>query len=272
MNKGINMNYKDIVLEIKKQVINSMISEDIVMKLSNNNNLSYMDFSLLCEELNHDNINIVCEDEYKKLLENRTSADNETKLNAAKLHINDAITEIIELFLQLSKDEKLNCFKKLSVLIEQEKTINSTIDDQEADNTIKNDFIIKFQAKSLQYSYIAVLIKALLSNVNPNGQVSLEKVIDYFREFYDDRRRKGLVVEQEDSIFYKANYTRCDIRRIILFNPVKRSFLANYVTFNKSTNMLIFNSLLWDKLTQIDKKKINEIANDKLTAYYNRIS
>ena len=40
------------------------------MKLSNNNNLSYMDFSLLCEELNHDNISIVCEDEYKKLLEN----------------------------------------------------------------------------------------------------------------------------------------------------------------------------------------------------------
>lgn len=178
--------------------------------------------------------------------------------------------------MKLSEGDKKNCLKKLLALAEQNIPVQPTICHQEADfyvnSSTKKEFFTKLRTKSLQYSYIAVLIKALISKANSNGQAQLEDIIDYFWNFYNDRKQKGLVVEQEDSVFYKDNYTRVDIRKIILFNPVKRSFLANYVAFNKSTNMLVINSSFWTTLTTSNKKAIVEMADEKLTAYYNRIS
>lgn len=272
----MDMNYKDIISEVKKQAVNSVISEDIVMELSDNNNLSNMDFSLLCEELEHNNITIASDEEYKKELTNKKIVIDKEKHDKDDSHSNDEIVAITDLFLKLSDEDKKDCLIKLSTLIEQNSSNQLPADHQELDyhavNNIKKEFITMLSTKSLQYSYIAVLIKALMANVNSKGQAPLEDLIDYFRDFYDDRRKKGNVVEQKDSVFYKGNYTRTDIRKIILFNPIKRSFIANYVTFNKSTNMLSINSSLWTILTQAEKQLINDIADEKLKAYYDRIS
>ena len=121
-------------------------------------------------------------------------------------------------------------------------------------------------------SYIAFLIKAFFKKANEDGIAFLDDLIDYFYNYYSQRKNKGEITEQNDSKLVKNDFSREIIKNVILFNPLKRSFLCDYMKYDKQIKSVIINQSLWNELTENDKKHIEKIADEKLDLYYKRIS
>ncbi|MDD6847422.1 MAG: hypothetical protein PUD53_01385 [Oscillospiraceae bacterium] len=56
----------------------------------------------------------------------------------------------------------------------------------------------------MSYSYKPVLLKAVLTHADANGRVKISDIVDYFRSFYEARRKAGLIVEKTNSIYAKV--------------------------------------------------------------------
>jgi hypothetical protein len=59
----------------------------------------------------------------------------------------------------------------------------------------------------MSYSYKSVLIKGMFENIDEKGRVRLEDITDYFIEFYEQRRKAGLLVEKKPCL-YLRDYRR----------------------------------------------------------------
>ncbi|HOV27401.1 MAG TPA: DEAD/DEAH box helicase [Pseudobacteroides sp.] len=87
---------------------------------------------------------------------------------------------------------------------------------------MKDKFMEMVNTMDMSFSYKPVLLKAMFDHVDENGRVRVEDIVDYFIEFYSDRKNRGLVVEKKTSIYCKENYTRKDVEKNIFANPFKR--------------------------------------------------
>lgn len=58
--------------------------------------------------------------------------------------------------------------------------------------------------------------------MDTSGRVALPDVVDYFIDFYEDRKAHGMIAEKSTSIYQKGGYTRKDVEKNILSNPFKR--------------------------------------------------
>lgn len=72
---------------------------------------------------------------------------------------------------------------------------------------MKDKFMEMVNTMDMSFSYKPVLLKAMFDHVDENGRVRVEDIVDYFIEFYSDRKNRGLVVEKKTSIYCKENYT-----------------------------------------------------------------
>lgn len=125
---------------------------------------------------------------------------------------------------------------------------------------------------NLKYTYIAVLLKAFFSHCNALGKVEMDKLISYFDSYYNERLINGLLSEKSNSVLGRRGFTERDIKHIILFNPLKRSFLSNYFKYIKSQDMVVINESLWDTLTNSDKSEIILICDNKLEEYFSKLT
>lgn len=246
------MNLEKLALTIVQQANNGVINEKTVMSVSDSNNLSLIEFSKLCDILTEIGISIV---------DNPTN-DFDKNID----NIPDNISIIVSLFNKLTSEDKEKCYVLLGESIKRIKH------EDNSSSEIKEDFFKRVINMRLQYSYIAIFLKAFLTSNNNSYSVELQKIIDFYRSYYTDRKNNNLISEQDDSIFAKSSYSDIDIRRIILFNPMKRSFLANYFSFDKKNNSIIIDSDLFNQLSKKEITEIIETCDQKLEEYYNRIS
>ena len=63
----------------------------------------------------------------------------------------------------------------------------------------------------MSYSYKPVLLKAIYEYMDSSGRVALPDVVDYFIDFYEDRKAHGMIAEKSTSIYQKGGYTRKDV-------------------------------------------------------------
>ena len=54
------------------------------------------------------------------------------------------------------------------------------------------------------------------------AEIALPDVVDYFIDFYEDRKAHGMIAENPNSIYQKGGYTKKDVEKNILSNPFKR--------------------------------------------------
>ena len=94
----------------------------------------------------------------------------------------------------------------------------------------------------------------------------------YFRSYYESRRAAGLVVEKANSIYAKGGYSDKDAERNILSNPFKRFEDMNMFRHTKTLAVIEVDSTVWKKLTDAEKKWIEDVCEAKLDSYYLRIS
>ena len=85
------------------------------------------------------------------------------------------------------------------------------------------DKFMKFiETMDMSFSYKPVLLKAIYEYMDSNGRVALPDEVDYFIDFYEDRKAHGMIAEKPNSIYQKGGYTKKDVEKNILSNPFKR--------------------------------------------------
>jgi hypothetical protein len=141
------------------------------------------------------------------------------------------------------------------------------------DNKNKKDIFMEIIAQmDMSYSYKPVLIKAVLKYADKSGRIKISDIVDYFKNYYEDRRAKNLPVEKSNSIFAKGGYTNKEAERNILSNPFKRFEDMNMMRHTKTLGIIEVDACVWKNLTDIDKKNIESTCDIKLVEYYKRLN
>ncbi len=131
-------------------------------------------------------------------------------------------------------------------------------------------FIEMIEKMLMDHSYKPVFIKAILERSNSKGQVKIEDVVEYFKSFYESRRKAGLIVEKKNSIFSKSDYTDKEVEYCVLSNPYKRFETMNMMCHTKTLGIIEVDTTIWKKLSEEEKRRIEEICDKKIKNYYSR--
>lgn len=140
------------------------------------------------------------------------------------------------------------------------------------DSNRKDLFMNMIEKMTMDHSYKPVLLKAILTYADVNGRVKISDVVSYFRGFYEARRLAELVVEKSDSVFAKESYTDKQAERLVLIYPYKRFETMNMMRHTKTLGVIEVDSTIWKRLTDAEKKWIENVCDEKLDYYYQRIS
>ena len=124
----------------------------------------------------------------------------------------------------------------------------------------------------MDHSYKPVLLKALLKCSDKQGSAKISDLVEYFRNFYRERRGNHLIVEKDDSLFFKDYCSDKEIEREILNYPFRRFETMSMMNHTKTLGVVQIDSCVWKALSEEDKHEIIKICDIKLTEYYNRIS
>ena len=138
------------------------------------------------------------------------------------------------------------------------------------DSNRKQLFMEIVEQMDMSYSYKPVLLKAILTYADAAGRVKISDIVSYFRSFYEARRTAGLKVEKANSIFAKGGYTDKEAERNILSNPFKRFEDMNRMRHNKTLGIIEMDGTVWKKLSDEEKKRIENTGDEKLDRYYSR--
>ena len=133
------------------------------------------------------------------------------------------------------------------------------------------DKFMKFiETMDMSFSYKPVLLKAIYEHIDSNGRVALPDVVDYFIDFYEDRKAHGMIAEKPNSIYQKGGYTKKDVEKNILSNPFKRFEDMRFLMRCKDVETVEVNPIIFRKLTRGDWLHIVDVCDKSLEKYYMR--
>ena len=134
------------------------------------------------------------------------------------------------------------------------------------------DKFMKFiETMDMSYSYKPVLLKAIYEYMDSSGRVALPDVVDYFIDFYEDRKAHGMIAEKSTSIYQKGGYTRKDVEKNILSNPFKHFEDMRFLMRCKDVETIEVNPIIFRKLTREDWLHIVDVCDKSLEKYYLRL-
>ena len=134
------------------------------------------------------------------------------------------------------------------------------------------DKFMKFiETMDMSYSYKPVLLKAIYEYMDTSGRVALPDVVDYFIDFYEDRKAHGMIAEKSTNIYQKGGYTRKDVEKNILSNPFKRFEDMRFLMRCKDVETIEVNPIIFRKLTREDWLHIVDVCDKSLEKYYLRL-
>ena len=136
-------------------------------------------------------------------------------------------------------------------------------------NNIKDKFMAFVEKMDMSFSYKPVLLKAIFDFIDEDGKIRIVDIVNYFIDFYEDRKARGLVAEKATSIYQKGGYTEKDVERNIFSNPFKRFADMRFLSHCRNIEYIEINPLIFKKLTDEDKKHILDVCDKKLECYYN---
>lgn len=120
----------------------------------------------------------------------------------------------------------------------------------------------------MSYSYKAVLLLALLENVEADGKIAISEAVPFFRKFYRSRIEKGLPAELKSSIYSDLNVDDARILANITRNPLNALLLSNYFEYDSVTQRFGFKAEVWSGITEVGRSRMADAANARLAKYY----
>lgn len=140
---------------------------------------------------------------------------------------------------------------------------------EHSDETILEDFIDFINENTLTYSFKLVFMLNMFKLADKEGEVNIDNLIDYYRDFYQNRIDRNLQVDRKGCVFdSKYLQDRSKVKKSILDNPFEKFERKRFVYYSKDLNILSFNPILWAKLTEDIKQEIVEKENYFLKEYY----
>lgn len=133
---------------------------------------------------------------------------------------------------------------------------------------MKDKFIQMVKTMDMSYSYKPVLLKAMFEHVDENGRVRVEDIVDFFIDFYSDRKERGLIIEKKSSIFCKDNFTRKDVERNIFANPFRRFEDMRFMKRCREVEYVEFNRHIFKRLSKEEIEWIIRHCDSKLEEYF----
>lgn len=132
---------------------------------------------------------------------------------------------------------------------------------------MKDKFIDFVERMDMSYSYKPVLLKGIFQHIDEKGKVRVEDLVDYFIDYYEDRRKKGLVVEKRKCL-YLRDYTRKEVERNIFANPFKRFEDMNFMKKSRDIEYIEISRYIMKKLTLENIEWIKQYCDIKLQEYF----
>ena len=130
-------------------------------------------------------------------------------------------------------------------------------------------FLQMINKMTMSFSYKPVFIKAFFATAQ-NGKTSMSKIVAYFRDFYEARRRAGLFVEKPNSIFANPGYSDKDVKKLILVYPYKRFAEMQMFTYSKLFGMVSMDPTVWSSLHSSEIIEICRMCDEHIETYYLR--
>lgn len=137
---------------------------------------------------------------------------------------------------------------------------------------IKEKFMKFVEKMDMSFSYKPVLLKAVFDHMDEDGKIRIVDIVNYFIDFYEERKENGLIAEKPNSIYQKGGYTEKDVERNIFSNPFKRFADMRFLEHSKNIEYIQINSNVFRKLSGTDIAHILQVCDEKLDMYYKRIT
>ncbi len=132
---------------------------------------------------------------------------------------------------------------------------------------MKDKFMSFVDRMDMSYSYKPVLLKAIFENIDSNRRVKIEDLVDYFIDYYEDRRAKGLIVEKRRCL-YLRDYSRSEVKSNIFSNPFKRFEDMNFMKKSRDIEFVEVNRHIMKKLSEDEIQWIIKHSDLKLNDYF----
>ncbi len=140
------------------------------------------------------------------------------------------------------------------------------------DTTLLKDFEDFIDENTLTFSFKLIFMLGMLKLADKEGEVSVDSLMEYYRDFYMDRIDRNLPVDRPNCI-YTREYLQ-DAKKLktsILSNPFEKFERKRFVYYSRDLNLLSFHPVLWSQLTDEKKDEIRTKEENFLQAYYEKL-
>jgi superfamily II DNA or RNA helicase len=141
------------------------------------------------------------------------------------------------------------------------------------EHNIRDRFLEFVTTMDMTTSYKPVMLLALLNSADENGKAPASSVAQRFRQFYDDRRAQGLVVEQPSAVMARVDMLDdTDVLRVMLRSPFDKFGRREYLRHGRDLADIRFDPRLWRQLAPEHLEKVRAMCNQAIVTYYERLA
>ncbi len=141
-----------------------------------------------------------------------------------------------------------------------------------SEENIRDLFLEYVEDADMSASYKPVLLLGMLQCADWSGRVRISQLLAFFRDFYIQRREKGLLAEAPSKKMARvAELTDLEIERTMLNMPFEKFERKRFFRRLKDLAMVRFAEPLWRRLTEADREYFARKAQEQVAAYYDRL-
>lgn len=140
------------------------------------------------------------------------------------------------------------------------------------DSTIKKDFFDFLEERDYSLSYKMPFMLAFINNINTIGDAEIDKVLDEYIKFYQDRIDRGLQVDRRTCPYNeKMLKDKKAICKNMLTNPFEKFERKRFLYYSKDLSIISMNHALFSQMTKEDWKRIRTQMQEDLRNYYSEM-
>ena len=141
-------------------------------------------------------------------------------------------------------------------------------EDKPETNKDVQEFLEYCRVTPMSYAYKMILLLAYMKYADNLGNMHIDNAVSFFRQYYDDRRSRGLRAEKGKTIFADPDAAFSAMRRNIIENPVRALKSGGYFTYDSRSEFFSLRHFVWSRLSDQDKKEIVNICQRRLKEYF----
>ena len=125
------------------------------------------------------------------------------------------------------------------------------------------------RSMKMSYSYKPVLMLSILKSEELS--ITLNEAVDFFRNFYEDRRQNGQKIEKKNCIYQSPNTSDEMIADNILSNPVKALLKSGYFEYSPENQSFRITENIAEQISKDEIETLKSICQQKLYTYFSSL-